>query len=163
MILRRESTRLKAFLAVLFTMLLLKGWVMFSLVAREEGATCLAETVSAESAHLSGGEETDEGCCRDRVSGLISKIREENDMLVKKATSLEEKEKRLHGLCLWSIDSGILSSAHDCSEGGIAVALAECCLSGPKPMGASLALEGDGRPDALLFGESQSRIVVSLP
>ncbi|MAE26596.1 MAG: hypothetical protein CMI64_13095 [Pedosphaera sp.] len=66
---------------------------------------------------------------------------------------------------------GIIQSAHDCSEGGLAVTLAECCISGEKArhtphlMGASIQLEKpEGlRLDALLFGESQARIVVSIP
>jgi phosphoribosylformylglycinamidine synthase len=41
------------------------------------------------------------------------------------------------------------------------VALAESCFTGPKPLGADLALSGGMRADALLFGESQSRIVIS--
>ena len=95
MISRRESRRLKAFLAVLFTLLFLKGWVMFSLVSREEGSTCLAETASAESTGLSGRDETAAGCCRDTMTGLIAKIKEENELLAKRATSLEEKEKKI--------------------------------------------------------------------
>ncbi len=59
--------------------------------------------------------------------------------------------------------AGLLASAHDCSEGGLAVALAECCISGGQPFGAAIHL-GDGlRPDAALFGEAPSRIVVSYP
>jgi phosphoribosylformylglycinamidine (FGAM) synthase-like enzyme len=75
-----------------------------------------------------------------------------------------EVEKQLQAVCLHAIREGWLRSAHDCSEGGLAVALAECCLSGPPQaeLGASVDLEGAIRPDALLFGESQSRIVVSL-
>ncbi len=73
------------------------------------------------------------------------------------------REKSVQDLCLWAIESGLLSSAHDCSEGGIGVALAECCLSGPGLVGAEIRLEPASRPDALLFGESQGRIVVSLP
>ena len=56
---------------------------------------------------------------------------------------------------------GLLSSAHDVSEGGLAVALAEGCFGDPG-IGAVIELEPEGRPDALLFGESHSRIVVSL-
>jgi phosphoribosylformylglycinamidine synthase II len=60
------------------------------------------------------------------------------------------------------IISGLVKSAHDCSEGGLAVALAECCISGKKPLGAQITLDGNGlRNDQLLFNESQSRIVIS--
>src|SRR6185369_11969231 len=54
-------------------------------------------------------------------------------------------------------------SAHDVSDGGLAVALAECCVGGPeKPIGARIELRDMVRGDALLFGESQSRIVVTV-
>lgn len=66
-------------------------------------------------------------------------------------------EKVVQECCLKSIESGIVSSAHDCSEGGLAVALAESCIAGK--IGA--VIEIDERIDSL-FGESQSRIVLSL-
>jgi phosphoribosylformylglycinamidine synthase len=70
-------------------------------------------------------------------------------------------EQSVHRLCLDLIGSQLIQSAHDCSEGGLAVALAESCITGPKPLGADIELNGDMRADALLFGESQSRIVIS--
>jgi phosphoribosylformylglycinamidine synthase len=74
-----------------------------------------------------------------------------------------EKEKKLQEAVLDAIEQGLLASAHDCSEGGLAVALAECCITGNgHPMGASVTLDGAIRADALVFGETQSRIVVSL-
>lgn len=73
-----------------------------------------------------------------------------------------EEEKRLQNACLEAIQSGIIKSAHDCSEGGLAVALGECCISSPKSIGATIDLRDKIRVDSLLFGESQSRIVVSL-
>ena len=63
--------------------------------------------------------------------------------------------------CRESIEAGILSSSHDCSDGGLAVTLAECCIKGKK--GARLEISSEIRNDALLFGETQSRIIVSLP
>ena len=74
-----------------------------------------------------------------------------------------EREKRLHRLCLDASAEDLLSSAHDVAEGGLAVALAEACISGPTALGAQVRLVGAGRPDAQLFGESQSRVLVSLP
>ncbi|MDP2401545.1 MAG: AIR synthase-related protein, partial [Actinomycetota bacterium] len=59
-----------------------------------------------------------------------------------------------------AIREGLLRSAHDCSEGGIAVALAESCMAGD--VGADIHLEDDLVPVASLFSESQSRIVVSV-
>jgi phosphoribosylformylglycinamidine synthase II len=74
-----------------------------------------------------------------------------------------EVERQLQRVCLAAIADGLVRSAHDVGEGGLAVALAECCFSGPgAPLGAVIELEGSIRPDALLFGESQSRVIVSL-
>ncbi len=69
-------------------------------------------------------------------------------------------ELRVQRVCLEAIHGGVLSSAHDCSQGGLAVALAECCIE------RGLGLDGagpkvGGRLDAALFGEAQSRIIVS--
>jgi phosphoribosylformylglycinamidine synthase len=72
-----------------------------------------------------------------------------------------EMEKKVQETCLECISLGIINSAHDTSEGGLAVALAESCISGKK--GARVELEGEGlRDDVLLFGETQSRVIVSL-
>ena len=101
-----------------------------------------------------------------------------------------ETAKTLHTTLIGLIQSGLVKSAHDCSEGGLAVALAESCISHlvardtpgligatidlapvtPPPESAagqedtSAALSRDAattRLDALLFGETQSRIVIS--
>ncbi len=79
--------------------------------------------------------------------------------------------RTLHTTLLGLIQAGGIKSAHDCSEGGLAVAVAESCISGadgrhtPRLLGATLDLTGlqtEGcRTDALLFGETQSRVVVS--
>jgi phosphoribosylformylglycinamidine synthase len=82
-----------------------------------------------------------------------------------------EKEKELHLALRALIHSGSVKSAHDCSEGGLAVALAECCISQqiaretPRLIGAqvdlSTAAPAGARLDALLFGEAQGRIIIS--
>jgi phosphoribosylformylglycinamidine synthase len=72
-----------------------------------------------------------------------------------------EAEKRLHRVCLAAAQERLLRSAHDVGEGGLAVALAECSFGGPE-LGARVTLEPGMRADALLFGESQSRMLVSL-
>ena len=59
-----------------------------------------------------------------------------------------------------AIRDGLLASAHDCSEGGLAVALAECCIGGA--IGASVVLDDGLQPVSSLFSETQSRILVSL-
>jgi len=72
-------------------------------------------------------------------------------------------EQAVQNCCLEAIDQGILRSAHDVSDGGLAVTLAECCIGGPdKPMGVRIESHEMIRGDALLFSESQSRIVVSV-
>jgi phosphoribosylformylglycinamidine synthase len=61
------------------------------------------------------------------------------------------------------IRENLLNSAHDCSEGGLAVALAECCFNPEKLFGAEIDLKtGDTPAAAALFNESQSRIVISV-
>jgi phosphoribosylformylglycinamidine synthase II len=101
-----------------------------------------------------------------------------------------ETAKTLHTTLLGLIQSGLVKSAHDCSEGGLAVCLAESCISQlvgretPRLMGATVDLSaeaavcdrrmnsqkevngGDTPPlqtrlDALLFGETQSRVVIT--
>ena len=72
-----------------------------------------------------------------------------------------EAEKRLHRLCLLAAQEHLLRSLHDVGEGGLAVALAECSFGGPG-LGVRVDLEQGVRLDALLFGESQSRMVASL-
>ncbi|HWC50842.1 MAG TPA: phosphoribosylformylglycinamidine synthase subunit PurL [Nitrospira sp.] len=75
-----------------------------------------------------------------------------------------ETEKALHDFVLKVIREGLVQSAHDCSDGGLAVALAECCVSGPSGARGAVVKLGLGslRCDAFLFGESQSRIILSM-
>jgi phosphoribosylformylglycinamidine synthase subunit PurL len=69
-----------------------------------------------------------------------------------------------------AVREGLLSSAHDCSDGGLAVALAECCMMADPPpgggappwIGAAVRVPFPQRKDFVLFGEDASRIVVSL-
>ena len=71
-------------------------------------------------------------------------------------------EKNLYKTVLELAKKGLINSAHDCSEGGLAVALAESCISADgRLIGAAVNLDSRIREDALLFGESQSRIIVS--
>jgi len=72
-------------------------------------------------------------------------------------------EQAVQDCCIEAIEQGILRSAHDVSDGGLGVALAECCVGGPdKPLGARIETREMIRADALLFSESQSRIIVSV-
>jgi phosphoribosylformylglycinamidine synthase II len=73
-----------------------------------------------------------------------------------------EMEKRTQEFLLDAIEAGLVRSAHDLSEGGLAVALAECAFHAPGRIGCEIDLSGSSlRDDALLFGESQSRIVAT--
>jgi phosphoribosylformylglycinamidine synthase len=81
-----------------------------------------------------------------------------------------EKERQLHSTLRGFVFSGLVKSAHDCSDGGLAVCLAESCVSQqiardtPCLIGAQIDLTAFAgvRPDALLFGETQSRAVISV-
>jgi len=75
-----------------------------------------------------------------------------------------ELEKKVQDLCLYGIREGLIKSAHDTSEGGLAVAIAECCISkgGRENIGAKIDMDDDMRSDILLFGETQSRIVITV-
>ncbi|MEK7371981.1 MAG: phosphoribosylformylglycinamidine synthase subunit PurL [candidate division NC10 bacterium] len=72
-------------------------------------------------------------------------------------------ERTAQEACRAAIEAGLVRSAHDCSEGGLTVAVAEACVSGPATIGAEIGLPAAPRPDLALFGEGPSRIVVSVP
>jgi phosphoribosylformylglycinamidine synthase len=65
--------------------------------------------------------------------------------------------------CLSAAEAGLLRSAHDCSDGGLAVALSECCFSSlnRQSIGAEVDLNGTIQIAARLFSETPSRIIVS--
>lgn len=78
-----------------------------------------------------------------------------------------KKEKALQDACLEMVQSGIIQSAHDCSEGGLATSLTESCISNSSRMlGAEIDLDAlkksKMRLDDVLFGEAPSRIAVSI-
>jgi phosphoribosylformylglycinamidine synthase len=74
------------------------------------------------------------------------------------------REKAVNRLMLSAAQSGYLHSAHDCAEGGMLVALAECCLLGGLGVRCpAVRPEPPLRLDAALFGESPSRYIVSVP
>ena len=74
-----------------------------------------------------------------------------------------ERELALQNALRELIRAGLVRSAHDCSEGGLAVALAEACFNPAAQFGAQIDLSaaGEMRLDQLLFNESQSRVVIS--
>jgi phosphoribosylformylglycinamidine (FGAM) synthase-like enzyme len=79
-----------------------------------------------------------------------------------------DAEKKLQHLVLDLARAHVLESAHDIADGGLAVALAECCATAPSDShdtGARIDLDGPDAPEqktALLFGEAPSRVVISV-
>ena len=69
-------------------------------------------------------------------------------------------EKRVHQAMREIVAAGLAESAHDVSDGGLAVAAAECCLGG---VGAALHFESELSHEFLLFHEGPSRILLSTP
>ena len=74
-----------------------------------------------------------------------------------------EAELGVQTACLRAAEAGLLRSAHDCSDGGLAVALAECCFSSlnRQPVGAEIDITGDYDVATRLFSETPSRIIIS--
>jgi phosphoribosylformylglycinamidine synthase len=80
-----------------------------------------------------------------------------------------DHERRLQRFLVDAVDGGVIRSAHDAADGGLAVALAEACIGEPyatRTLGATLELRGYApglNPTALLFGEDHGRVVLSVP
>ena len=71
-------------------------------------------------------------------------------------------EKREQGALLQAAQESLMQSLHDCSDGGLIATVAESCFGAyPLTLGCQLAWEGSSRPDAFLFGETQSRYLLS--
>jgi phosphoribosylformylglycinamidine synthase len=92
-----------------------------------------------------------------RVHGLVRGMPPRIDL---------ETERRLQSLLVSAAADGLLLSAHDCAEGGLAVTLAECCFDtggcGADIDIPSIAADHGLRAEAALFGESASRVLVSV-
>jgi phosphoribosylformylglycinamidine synthase subunit PurL len=73
-----------------------------------------------------------------------------------------EMERRIQWAVRAAVAAGLATAAHDCSEGGVAVALAEGCVTGARTIGCEVALPATGRTDLTLFGEGPSRVVVAV-
>jgi len=103
------------------------------------------------------------GKCKDEIGGseflkVIYNLKSGDPPRV----NLKE-EKAIQNTCLELIQNKLINSAHDCSEGGLAVALAECCiLNSGNRQGAKIFIpQSNLRSDVFLFGETQSRILIS--
>jgi len=73
------------------------------------------------------------------------------------------RELAVQSACLRAAEAGLLKSAHDCSDGGLAVALAECCFSSlnHQAIGAEIQLPSNYDEAIELFSETPSRIIIS--
>lgn len=103
------------------------------------------------------------GTCKEEL-GASEYLKEVHGQVRGDAPDLNlSTERAVQYTALEAIRKGLVNSAHDCSEGGLAVALAECCISNKESMiGAVIDnLNFTGRKDAILFGETQSRILIS--
>jgi phosphoribosylformylglycinamidine synthase len=71
-------------------------------------------------------------------------------------------ERRVQAAVRAAVTAGLATAAHDCAEGGWAVALAESGVTGPARVGCEARLAEGGRADLLLFGEGPSRVIVTV-
>jgi phosphoribosylformylglycinamidine synthase len=99
------------------------------------------------------------GESRDEI-GASEYLKVAHGLITGKIPELDlEIHKRTIALILALINGKHALSAQDISEGGLAVALAECCFG--NRIGAEITLDDAIRPDSLLFGETQSRVIIS--
>jgi phosphoribosylformylglycinamidine synthase len=73
-----------------------------------------------------------------------------------------KQEKAVQDFCREVIKERLVQSAHDLSEGGLAVCAAECCLLSSRRIGCVIDFDEGMRPDTWLFSESQSRFLVTV-
>jgi phosphoribosylformylglycinamidine synthase len=71
-----------------------------------------------------------------------------------------EREKRVQAAIREIVAEGLAESAHDLGDGGLGVALAECCF-GAAGIGAQVDFDSDLRPEMLVFHEGPSRVLIS--
>jgi phosphoribosylformylglycinamidine synthase subunit PurL len=103
------------------------------------------------------------GTTRNELGGS-EYVKEIHGLVTGNAPSIDlDFEKHLQRFILEAIKNDLVKSAHDISEGGLAVALAECCFGDREHLlGAKVNFKPDLRVDALYFGESQSRVILSI-
>jgi phosphoribosylformylglycinamidine synthase II len=88
-----------------------------------------------------------------RIQGVVAGLPPDVDLAC---------EKRLHDCCLELINRGYVEAAHDLSDGGLLVALAECCFMAAESRGAVVTLASDLPLEAYCFGEEPSRILLEV-
>src|SRR5260370_33188959 len=97
-------------------------------------------------------------------ASLIDGTSEEEMITTGRVPKLDlDLERSVQTACLRGADAGLLRSAHDCSDGGLAVTLAECCFSSLNRtvFGAEIDITGEYDLATRLFSETPSRIVIS--
>ncbi|MEO0986437.1 MAG: phosphoribosylformylglycinamidine synthase subunit PurL [Cyanobacteria bacterium J06639_14] len=129
-----------------------QGWQQTGDVIYLLGITAQASLNTTDYLTLGGSEYL--AVVHDTVAGRPPKIK-------------DDLEKAVQVACRHGIHQGWIQSAHDCAEGGLAVALAECCISGQAGATIQLpitesAITPASRWDCLLFGEGGARIIVSI-
>jgi phosphoribosylformylglycinamidine synthase II len=72
-----------------------------------------------------------------------------------------EMERRVQAAVRAAVGAGLVTAAHDCAEGGVAVALAESAVTGTAPVGCEASVPAAARADLALFGEGPSRVVMT--
>jgi phosphoribosylformylglycinamidine synthase subunit PurL len=101
------------------------------------------------------------GETREEIGGSEYLYRE-HDLVAGEAPLVDLlAERRLQHAVLGMVQKGLLRSAHDCAEGGLAAALAESAVGGEKALGVKVELTSRLAPVAVFFGESTGRVVVS--
>ncbi len=101
------------------------------------------------------------GETREEIGGSEYLYRE-HDLVAGEAPLVDLlAERRLQHAVLGMAQKGLLRSAHDCAEGGLAAALAESAVGGEKALGVKVELTSRLAPVAVFFGESTGRVVVS--
>ena len=108
------------------------------------------------------------GIIKDINRRCTAPFKDDGDLVVLLGSNKEDEmpeldldvELRVQRTCLEAIQAGLVKSAHDLSEGGLAVALAECAIQSGK--GAVVSLADKIGKSALLFGEGQSRILLTI-
>jgi phosphoribosylformylglycinamidine synthase len=102
------------------------------------------------------------GAARGELGGSLY-LREAHGLKRGRPPELDlDRELKMHHAVRAAIRAGLVRSAHDLAEGGLLVALAECAIGGSPRLGATIRLAlGGVSMDALLFGESQSRALLT--
>ena len=103
------------------------------------------------------------GITRDELGG--SEYYAEHGFVGNNVPKVDKQAIRMYQSLTKAIGQGLVASCHDCSDGGLVVALAETALAGGLGMNIELAqvpTDGIKRNDTILFSESQSRFVVTI-